>query len=313
MLRPPHHEAGGGEGGALHMLNKFVLRENRARRGSTAAMLALCRIAALATIIVPPLAHGFALKKCQPGIVEQQWQLSAGVTPGDDSKITNIKMNAPRGGCWEIEACATKGGAAVNCNWGCKGLPKSCKSLCDCNGAWSLHANGTITSVMDGACLTNSGGETVVVSACTGGTNQVFKLEAISVGGGGAPPVWTVTHGQGLCIQGNPAPAPPPPPCTSLANESACVGALDKHHHRRCTWNSTSDHCAVPPPPPPPQPCGAITKRADCRWSKGRDCVWRAGNCEVPPPPPPLPPCALDHSCAHNGMSDVPPMGWRSW
>jgi hypothetical protein len=94
----------------------------------------------------------FAAVPCNASSATQLWTLSPGVKPGD-SKTTNIQMAAAvaggkGGGCWEIEACATGEGAAVNCNWGCKGLPKSCASLCDCNGAWSLNSNGTITSLM---------------------------------------------------------------------------------------------------------------------------------------------------------------------
>jgi hypothetical protein len=265
-----------------------------------ATTLSALRILA-AAIMAVGVARGFALKKCQDGIVEQEWQLSPGVKPGD-SAVTNLKMAAPKGGCWEIEACDTKAGAAVNCNWGCKGLPKFCKSPCDCNGAWSLNPNGTITSVMDGACLTNSGGETVVVSPCTGKPSQVFALKPRGES------TWAVTHGDGgNCIQGSPAPAPPPPPCTTLQNQTACVAALDKEQHRRCTWNATAGRCSVPPPPPPPQLCNDITIQADCRWSEGRDCVWSGDKCQPPPPPAPLPACAVDHTCAHNGLSDTPP------
>jgi hypothetical protein len=85
---------------------------------------------------------------CASGLVEQQWTLSPGVIPGD-SKVTSVKMAAPGGGCWEITGCDTNDGAAVGCGYGCKPLPSSCKSLCDCNGAWSINSNGTITSVMD--------------------------------------------------------------------------------------------------------------------------------------------------------------------
>lgn len=94
----------------------------------------------------------FAAVPCNASSVTQLWTLSPGVKPGD-SKPTNIQL-APAtaggkpGGCWEIEACATGDGAAVNCNWGCKALPKSCASACDCNGAWSLNSNGSITSLM---------------------------------------------------------------------------------------------------------------------------------------------------------------------
>ena len=116
----------------------------------------------------PPLTAGggnFAATPCKEGSATQLWTLSPGVVPGN-STPTNVKLGPAtgKGGCWEIEACATGEGAAVNCNYGCKALPtKGCGSACDCNGAWSTNKNGTITSVMDGKCLQVSAGPGSVV------------------------------------------------------------------------------------------------------------------------------------------------------
>ena len=93
-------------------------------------------------------ASAISAQTCAAGVVEQQWTLSESVAPGD-SKLTNVQMSSPKGGCWEITGCDTKDGASVGCGYGCKPLPSSCTSLCDCNGAWSTNGNGTITSVMD--------------------------------------------------------------------------------------------------------------------------------------------------------------------
>ena len=111
--------------------------------------------------------------------------------------------------------------------------------------------------------------------------------------------------------------------CTLLANQTACAAAMGTpacnpdgcQTNRRCVWDDSKASCTPPPPPPPPQPCSAVTRAVDCVWSMGRECSWDPAEkaCKVPPPPPPLPPCALDHSCADNGMSSTPPMGWRSW
>ena len=201
----------------------------------------------------------------------------------------------------------------MNCNWGCKPLPKSCKQPCDCNGAWSINANGTITSVMDGKCLQISDTSMATVTSCTGKPNQKFAFKQGS--GAAGPAHYTVSQGA-LCITGAPPPAPPPTPCPNLANATACDAAVDKHGKPRCSWNATAGKCSLPPPPPPPQPCEEITVQADCRWSnspslpKGRDCRWVGGKCGPAPPLPPLPACAADHSCAHNGLSEAPPMGW---
>ena len=249
-------------------------------------------------------------------------------------------MASANGGCWEITGCDTKDGASVGCGYGCKALPSSCKSPCDCNGAWNTNSNGTITSVMDvsttppvlavrtqrrltqldllrlacgpaqGKCLQVRDTSVVDVATCTGKPNQQFTFKKSGKS-------YTVRQGN-LCIQGAAPPAPPPTPCPKLETKTACASAVDKHGNPRCEWNSTTSHCELPPPPPPPQPCDEITVQKDCRWSnsptlpKGRDCTWTDGKCSPPPAPAPLPSCAADHSCAHNGLSDVPPMGKSS-
>jgi alpha-galactosidase len=106
--------------------------------------------------------------------------------------------------------------------------------------------------------------------------------------------------------------------CKLLENQTACEAAMGTPQcnlvgcttSSRCVWSSS---CADPPPPPPPQPCTEITQPQDCVWSLGRDCRWADGSCTAPPPPAPLPNCIHDHSCADNGLSTTPPMGWRSW
>lgn len=146
------------------------------------------------------------------------------------------------------------------------------------------------------------------VGACTGKSDQKFSFKPNGAAG------YTVSQGK-LCVQGATPPAPPPTPCPKLRNQTACQNAIDTHGKQRCRWNTTASRCQVPPPPPPPQPCGEIRQREDCVWSnsptlpKGRDCRWSNGKCAPAPPPAPLPSCAADQSCAHNGMSEVPPMG----
>ena len=121
-----------------------------------------------------PPRGAFSAEPCKVGAASQAWVLSPGVAPGD-SQPTNVALaTRSKASCWEIEACATGDNAAVNCNWGCKALPASCSSPCNCNGAWSTNANGTITSVMDGHCLQIVSGRTITVGKCTGNANQKF-------------------------------------------------------------------------------------------------------------------------------------------
>lgn len=123
----------------------------------------------------PP--HGsFTAAPCNPGSASQAWTLSPGVAPGD-SHATNVQL-ATAVACWEITGCAEGDGAAVGCGYGCKPVPTSCASHCDCNGAWSTNSNGTITSVMDGKCLqvSNGKGSSINVATCTGKPNQLFTF-----------------------------------------------------------------------------------------------------------------------------------------
>ena len=96
----------------------------------------------------PPPPASFAAGKCVKGRVSQQWSLSTGVAPPWDGKPTNVisamhsKPGQPSTMCWEIAECRDGGG--INCNNGCKNLPKpdtgcpdhcpSPGSICDYNG-----------------------------------------------------------------------------------------------------------------------------------------------------------------------------------
>eukprot|EP00756_Hemistasia_phaeocysticola_P048504 Hpha_TRINITY_DN22926_c0_g1::TRINITY_DN22926_c0_g1_i1::g.154059::m.154059/K07407/E3.2.1.22B, galA, rafA; alpha-galactosidase len=146
---------------------------------------------------------------------------------------------------------------------------------------------------------------------------QTVSLAAAAVGG--LPPEQCALPGTD-CRPDGPWPLMK---CEELLNQTACVAARGTPQCNlegcrtlpRCAWNSTMGRCADPPVQPP-QPCHEILTPVDCVWSLGRDCRWAAdGSCVAVPPAEdlPLPPCAADHTCAHNGMSETPPMGWRSW
>ena len=112
-----------------------------------------------------------APKESHPG---QQWTFTLG-----GSVQTNVQSNLSTrmGGCWEITGCDFGERADVGTTYGCKGLPNpGDKSACDYNGAWAFNeGNGTITSVMSGACLEvqdNASGGRVEVSSCSNATNQ---------------------------------------------------------------------------------------------------------------------------------------------
>ena len=62
---------------------------------------------------------------------------------------------------WSINACKAAPGAGIGLAGSPKPVPKACKPPsptgagdCSCNNAWQFFANNTITSAMDGQCIT---------------------------------------------------------------------------------------------------------------------------------------------------------------
>jgi hypothetical protein len=130
-------------------------------------------------------------------------------------------------GCWEITGCNTNPGAGIGTGYGCKPLPKSCANLCECNGAWAINSNRTITSVMDGMCL-ESDGKRVTVGKCISprSPQQTWNVVPSSLDSS------TFKFQQGsLCIDSSEAPAPPTPPAPNpgpggAANVSVHLASL---------------------------------------------------------------------------------------
>ena len=153
----------------------------------------------------------FGLAPCVAGRASQQWALSAGVSPpsvvapsagafGAAAPLTNIYSTTTTK-CVEIEACATGPGAGVNAQFFCKPLPT--KEACAvqgscCNGAWALHANGTLTTLMDGACLTLGSFASVVASPCDGSAGQQWSFTAPTAAAlresGAAQKTWSIVQ-----------------------------------------------------------------------------------------------------------------------
>lgn len=140
----------------------------------------------------------------EPG---QHWRLS--VPPGNGTAC-NVQNHLPwmAGGCWEITGCSTAPHAEVGVNFGCKAVPpKNFSDPCLANGAWAFHGNGTVTSVMDGHCLSVDADRSVDVSPCDGSPSQRWHVLNESI-----------TTADGLCI-GSGVPAPPP------GSDGRCVAA----------------------------------------------------------------------------------------
>jgi hypothetical protein len=178
----------------------------------------------------PPRPRGFDAQPCVPGKASQLWLLSPGVSPGDAASTVIRSAAGSTGGCWEITGCSSAAGAAIGCGYGCKPLPKpgSAPGKCDLNGAWAVHSNGTITSVMDGHCVEAqpSAGAVpegsrmaVVVGPCTGRANQQFKMTPSKSNGSSG---YTVQQ-NGLCVDNEYGPTHQTDAASPVYNRSRSV------------------------------------------------------------------------------------------
>jgi len=153
----------------------------------------------------PGEGHGVAMTKCNASKPAQTWFLSPGVAPGDGS-TTNV--NSTLGHCWEIGACNTRPGAGLGAYGGCKPVPHpgTCATnKCACNGAWAFEKNGSITSVMDGMCLTASGTHLDTMPCTTkNAKHQQFVVKPSTLD----PGAFTIQQGED-CADTNPDNIPP--------------------------------------------------------------------------------------------------------
>mmetsp|Transcript_11909 Transcript_11909/g.26290 ORF Transcript_11909/g.26290 Transcript_11909/m.26290 type:complete len:801 (+) Transcript_11909:884-3286(+) len=99
----------------------------------------------------------------------QFWNMS--VPPGrSEQTVVKNDLSFQDGSCWGITNCDTSDRAEVTVDFGCKDLPKApWTDKCLANEAWSFNSNGTITSVMDGQCLSFQNDDQtrrVYVAAC---------------------------------------------------------------------------------------------------------------------------------------------------
>ena len=188
-------------------------------------------------------------RKCNASSPAQQWIFSPGVKPGiSKSTIVRAASAGPNDttDCWRVLACLSDEGAKVGVGYGCTPLPKSrgCGGHnCACNGAFAFNSNGTITSQMDGHCLTidsESDGSAATMQTCTGQPTQKFLTQPVGTD------AYLFTQDEGvMCVDASITPRrpprPPPPP-------SPPSPPGPPHPH---------------PPPPPPSPTPPPVPEAD--------------------------------------------------
>lgn len=246
--------------------------------------------------------------ECVPEKPEQQWLL-----PGDKS-LTDVQLASANASglpgtgtyCWQIEGCFSTEGAKVGVDGGCKPLPVDGKCpldagghACECNTAWQFHANGTITTPMDGHCLwvNHNSGAIIGTATCTGKPDQQFLVKQSSSKANGPVTITQLSSsktelcvtacGSQPCTQPTPPPAPPPPgSCPTYHNQTACPSPPN------CLWYPPAG--CIPPPPPPP--CAEIETQAQCTAPR---CYWNNSthSCSPPPPPPAPPYDGLNYTC----------------
>ena len=98
----------------------------------------------------------------------QQWKLSR---KRGDNGWTSVESANGHNGCWEITGCDRTEGAHLGTSYGCKNVPApGYGNDCAANGAWVAQKNGTLTSVMDGHCLTlGADKKSLEVDTCVAG------------------------------------------------------------------------------------------------------------------------------------------------
>lgn len=163
-------------------------------------------------------------KECNLSQVGQRWRVSSAPGHSTTSNVQNV-LPYRVGGCWEITGCSFGDGADVGTTYGCKPIPNGTGG-CDANGAWAFNENGTITSVMSGACLRvdPKDNTTVNVGSCT---DPPPKWQRWSVDGVQIQSLMATADGaEALCVDNNEAPAPPGTTsrCTSMVSTSGLVG-----------------------------------------------------------------------------------------
>jgi hypothetical protein len=135
----------------------------------------------LRAVVNPAYASGkltfLGVASCDADELAQRWNL----TYNDDHSIVSVK-SVIDGGCWEIPGC---GGSSIDTDFGCKSLPKKGVKGCPANMAWdTTRKDGTITSVMNGNCLTVTGGSRIELSACKkGAASQQWVIKGGADGG----------------------------------------------------------------------------------------------------------------------------------
>ena len=161
-----------------------------------------------------------------------------------DNAWTSVESAYNKNGCWEITGCGRTEGAKVGTTYGCKPVPKpGYTNDCDANGAWIAQKNGTITSAMDGHCLTLGADKaSLEVSSCSPGDKSqqwVFDPKWTHSGSGKPTTVRSAVDASaedgspsaaGICIDNGPvspddeAPAPAAASCELYSSVTAVKG-----------------------------------------------------------------------------------------
>ena len=165
---------------------------------------------------------GPSLAACDVAKASQRWLLSAGASAGSSTTTNLLSAVNSTGGpqCMGIHACETTPDAELAMG-GCKHLPAhGCSHICNCNTAFALNSNLTITSPMDGNCI-GAVGSTLRFVTCDGSAAQRFSVTTHSDG------TLSLANEQGACIDSaagsGPSPGPRPGPHRPPAIDPATV------------------------------------------------------------------------------------------
>ena len=215
-----------------------------------------------------------SVASCDAAKPSQLWHLSPGAT-FSNAAITNLMSGAGPGGfggaCCASANCNSHPGAAVAGSSYCKAVPTAdCNASqvakCACNGAWRMHVDGTIASLVNGDCLTanlTSGYMQTAPCSSANRSTQVFEATLVTNRS------FTVrlkvalsSSSSELCLESGahpppppgPPPTPPQPPDVATCHSEfsavcwmmgrALFAALDPPRPiglMQATWGGTSD------------------------------------------------------------------------
>ena len=218
-----------------------------------------------------------SMTSCDAAKPSQLWHLSAGAT-FENAAITNLMNGAGPGGfggaCCVSANCGGRPGAAVAGSSYCKAVPAagcntSQAAKCACNAAWRMQKDGTITSLVNGDCLTTDLTTGYIQTALCCSANQSTQTFEATPATNGSFTVRLKTElaSSELCLDSGAHPSGPPgPPRPPAPPQPPDVKTCRGSFSAVCWMMGRALFAALDPP----RPIGLI----QATWGGTSDTLW---------------------------------------